>query len=184
AASTAAFSSEAALAVSNALEKLKATSPEQLAAAVESHGPAAQKILSDRATQLEQQASELRRVASKLRRQAVQKQLLEVLRGPEEKIDLFHAALLVSKLDNPDLEIDSYRRQLDDMARELREKFPSKAQSAERLGALKEYLFSENGFHGSRSDYYNRANSYINEVIDDREGIPITLSVLFIELGR
>ena len=45
-------------------------------------------------------------------------------------------------------------------------------------------MFEENGFHGSRSDYYNRANSYLNEVIDDREGLPISLSILFIELGR
>jgi serine protease Do len=49
---------------------------------------------------------------------------------------------------------------------------------------LNQYFFSQQGFHGSRADYYNRANSYLNEVLDDREGIPITLSVLYMELGR
>jgi len=49
---------------------------------------------------------------------------------------------------------------------------------------LNDYLFVENGFHGSRSDFYNRANSYLNEVLDDREGLPITLAILFIELGH
>ncbi len=44
--------------------------------------------------------------------------------------------------------------------------------------------FTERGFHGSRGDYYNRSNSYLSEVIDDREGLPITLSVLYIELAR
>src|SRR5262249_34683286 len=46
------------------------------------------------------------------------------------------------------------------------------------------YLFTENGFHGSRADYYNRANTYLNEVLDDREGLPITLSILFLELAQ
>ncbi|MEZ5300082.1 MAG: transglutaminase-like domain-containing protein [Verrucomicrobiales bacterium] len=49
---------------------------------------------------------------------------------------------------------------------------------------LSEYLFNRCGFHGSRGDYYHASNSYLNEVIDDREGIPITLSVLYIELAR
>jgi regulator of sirC expression with transglutaminase-like and TPR domain len=45
-------------------------------------------------------------------------------------------------------------------------------------------LFAENGFHGSRSDFYHRANSYLDQVLDDREGLPITLSVLFMQLAR
>ncbi len=45
-------------------------------------------------------------------------------------------------------------------------------------------MFEENGFHGSRGDYYNRANSYLNEVLDDREGLPITLSIVYLELAR
>jgi regulator of sirC expression with transglutaminase-like and TPR domain len=45
-------------------------------------------------------------------------------------------------------------------------------------------LFKDNGFHGSRFDYYHRANSYMNRVISDREGIPISLSVLYMELGH
>ena len=43
---------------------------------------------------------------------------------------------------------------------------------------LNRYLFEENGFHGSRGDYESRSNSYMNEVLDDREGLPISLSVL------
>ena len=58
------------------------------------------------------------------------------------------------------------------------------AAQADKLAALDKYLFQDNGFHGSRFDYYHRANSYLNRVIDDREGLPITLSVLYMELGR
>ena len=50
------------------------------------------------------------------------------------------------------------------------------------MDALIQYLFQEQGFHGSDLDYYHRSNSYINEVIDDREGIPITLCVLLSSL--
>jgi regulator of sirC expression with transglutaminase-like and TPR domain len=70
------------------------------------------------------------------------------------------------------------------MADELRKKLPEPASETEKLATLTKFLFAENGFHGSRSDFYNRANSYLNDVIDDREGLPITLSVLYIELAR
>jgi regulator of sirC expression with transglutaminase-like and TPR domain len=49
---------------------------------------------------------------------------------------------------------------------------------------LNRYFFKERGFHGSRADYYSRSNSYLSEVIDDREGLPITLAILYMELAR
>jgi serine protease Do len=50
--------------------------------------------------------------------------------------------------------------------------------------ALHRYLFDEQGFHGSRTNYGSASNSYLNEVIDDREGLPITLSVLYLGLAE
>jgi len=178
------LSGEAATLLSNVVSNAASPVADDAVVLLEPQGIVAQKVLAERAAQLEQQAAELRRLSGAVRRQTVQRQLLEVLRGPEERIDLFHAALLISKLDNPELDIDAYRRQLDDMATELRGKLKSKADHNTRLAALQEYLFVENGFHGSRSDYYNRANSYLNEVLDEREGLPITLAILFIELGH
>jgi regulator of sirC expression with transglutaminase-like and TPR domain len=69
------------------------------------------------------------------------------------------------------------------MARDVKAKFAADATESDKLAALNEYLFKENGFHGSRTDYYHRANSHLSRVIDDREGLPITLSVLYMELG-
>jgi regulator of sirC expression with transglutaminase-like and TPR domain len=178
------LSLEAAAALSNAVERVSATQIEELAATLESQGNAVPKALGERAAQLEQQAAELRHMASALRRQTVQRQLVAALADPEQSIDLFHAALLISKLDNAELDIDAYRRQLEEMARDLRKKFKAGADVRTRLSALHEFLFAENGFHGSRSDFYNRANSYLNEVLDEREGLPITLAILFIELGH
>lgn len=145
------------------------------------HGAGA---LKDRARELEREARELRRQAAALHGEAVRQELVTALAGPEERIDLFHAALLVARLDTPELEIEPYRQQLAEMAREVRAKFSATADATARLAALKEYLFAENGFHGSRSDYHSRANSYLNQVLDDREGLPITLSILFMELAR
>lgn len=70
------------------------------------------------------------------------------------------------------------------MAAEISRTIGEEASAEQKLERLIAYLFRENGYHGSRSDYYNRANSYINEVIDDREGIPLTLSILFMELAQ
>src|SRR5262249_6316559 len=61
---------------------------------------------------------------------------------------------------------------------------PKDADDKTKLTALNKYLFADRGFHGSRADYYNRSNSYLNEVLEDREGLPITLSVLYLELAR
>jgi serine protease Do len=107
-----------------------------------------------------------------------------VLRGKEEDIDLLHAALLIARLDNEEVEVETYRREVERMAERIAARLPKDADDKARLAALDKYLFEERGFHGSRSDYYNRSNSYLSEVLDDREGIPITLSVLYIELGR
>jgi serine protease Do len=53
-----------------------------------------------------------------------------------------------------------------------------------KIKQLGHFLFQENGFHGSRGEYYHHSNSYLNEVLDDREGIPLTLSIIYIELAR
>ena len=153
-------------------------------AALQAHPEISQTILGERAAKLEQEAAQLRKLAITIRRRSVENELVKLFQAPEEQIDLLHAALLISKLDNADLDIQAYRAQLEGMARELATRLPAKSDDSAKLSALTKYLFTESGFHGSRNDYYNRANSYINEVLDDREGLPITLSVLFLEMAR
>jgi serine protease Do len=147
-------------------------------------GSAGMQVLRERARQLEEQASRLRRLAAAVHEQNVQDELVRVLRGKEEDIDLLHAALLIARLDNEDVDVAAYRREVERMAGRIAARLPKKADDDARLAALNKYLFEERGFHGSRGDYYNRSNSYLSEVIDDREGLPITLAVLYIELAR
>lgn len=156
----------------------------RLIAALAPKADASRSILQERAEQLDREARRLRQLASAVHAKSIEESLLELLAASEENIDLFDATLLLAKLDNPDLELRPYRRALAKMTTEIRDRLDQDADDEDKLELLKNYLFEENGFHGSRTDYDNPANSYMSQVIDDREGLPITLSVLFMELSR
>jgi len=147
--------------------------------------PASSVALRERARLLEQQAKRLRQLASAVNQTKARRELVRLLKPKKgSRIDLLRAALLVAKIDNEDVDVDAYLRIADRMAAEARALAKADAGEDDKLAALDRYLFRELGFHGSRSDYYNRSNSFLNEVIDDREGLPITLSVLYMELAR
>jgi regulator of sirC expression with transglutaminase-like and TPR domain len=97
---------------------------------------------------------------------------------------LLTAALLIARLDNEVVNVGDYRDEVDRMAGEVRAAWPDEASESIRLDALDKDLFQENGYHGSRLEYDHPANGHLNRVIDDREGLPITLSVLYMELAR
>jgi len=143
----------------------------------------AQAALLAKAEELEARATELKRLAADVRTTAVCAELEKVAGPSLPKVDLLRAALTISKLGGDDLDVEAYVAYVDRMAAEIKQKLAGKTAEADRLAALNEYLFRDNGFHGSRTDYYHRANSFLSRVIDDREGLPITLSVLYIELG-
>jgi regulator of sirC expression with transglutaminase-like and TPR domain len=142
------------------------------------------RALTEEANRLEQRAARMREMAKNAQYEATQHELVGLMTAPDSEIDLFHAALLVSKLDNPDLDVRAYREQLEGLATELKVTMTAASTNDERVRRVVQFLFAESGFHGSRSDYYHRANSYIDRVMDDREGLPITLSVLFLELAQ
>ena len=105
---------------------------------------------------------------------------------PDEKIDLLNASLLIAAEVYPSLDIAHYVSRLDEWATAIRQRLPDDAQPGTEvlLVALNRFLFDELGFYGNTEDYYDPRNSYINEVLDRRRGIPITLSVIYMELGR
>jgi regulator of sirC expression with transglutaminase-like and TPR domain len=125
----------------------------------------------------------VRQLAAAVYEQRVLAELGKELAQEEDKIDLVHAALLIAKLDNDELDVAAYRAHFERMCDELKSRLPAEADAAAKLAALDDFLFTHNGFHGSRGDYYNRHNSYINDVLDDREGLPITLSLVYRELA-
>jgi len=102
----------------------------------------------------------------------------------EGRIDLARACLMIAQDAYPDLDIDACLAKLERMAETLRTRSGGRGAAEDKLLALNAYLFEELGFAGNAEDYYDPRNSYLNEVIDRRTGIPITLAVLYIELGR
>ncbi len=145
---------------------------------------ASRQWLTTNARELEQAATRLRSLATRVHRDSIRDELVQLMGGAEEQLDLFRAAMLIARHDNPDLDVESYRAQLDRLAQEMRERITGETDGRKQVENLVQFLFAENGFHGSRHDYYDRANSYMNDVMDDREGLPITLSVLFLEVAR
>jgi regulator of sirC expression with transglutaminase-like and TPR domain len=100
---------------------------------------------------------------------------VELVHRPEPEIRLDEAALLVAAHARPDLDVSAELDRLDLLADTC---------FAPTLDALCRHLFVDLGFAGDRDSYHDPRNSYLNEVISRRRGIPITLSVLTIEVGR
>ena len=165
-----------------ALGDFASITPKKLAKLVP-QSAASGRTLRSKAAELEKRAAELRRLANDVHIQSVTSRLKKVI-AKKGDFDLMLAAMLIAQLDNQEIDVNGYVKQVDRMANQIRRVLPKKATDEQRLAAMNKYLFKENGFHGSRTEYYHPANRYMNRVIDDREGIPIMLSVLYIELGR
>ena len=108
----------------------------------------------------------------------------EIVAGPEEEIDLAEAALLIAAPEYPGLDVPDYLARLAEMAAALKRRLRGDIGPTETLIALNRYLFDELGFGANCGDYYDPRNSFLNEVIDRRLGIPITLALIHIEIGR
>jgi regulator of sirC expression with transglutaminase-like and TPR domain len=163
----------------------KQAAPQKILDTLTPDGATAGSVLREKAKELEQQAERLRQLAADVHVRKVQAELKSLVEGKaDDKIDLLAATLWIAALDHEELDVADYCQEIDDLAAELKKSFPADADEAAKLAALKRFFFEELGFHGGRTNYYAKANNHLNEVIDDREGMPITLSILFIELGR
>lgn len=98
--------------------------------------------------------------------------------------DLATGALLVACTDDPNVDVEGSCANLDRMAEAARGRIPAGAGALEELNAITDLLFGVIGFSGNRDDYYDPNNSYLHQVLQRRLGIPITLSLLCIEVGR
>jgi regulator of sirC expression with transglutaminase-like and TPR domain len=102
----------------------------------------------------------------------------------QHPVDLARAALAVAREEYPQLEEDRYLRQLDELAARVQSGVPAGASPERRVGRLNTVLFHDLGFAGNHEDYYDPRNSFLNEVLDRRMGIPLTLSIVYMEVGR
>ncbi|MEG3436241.1 transglutaminase-like domain-containing protein [Pannus brasiliensis CCIBt3594] len=103
---------------------------------------------------------------------------------PDPDIDLARAALQIARFEYPRLAIEPYLHRLDRMAEEVRERLPATRYPLKVIQTINEYLFEELQFSGNTQDYYDPGNSYLNDVIDRRTGIPLTLSIVYLEIAK
>jgi regulator of sirC expression with transglutaminase-like and TPR domain len=103
--------------------------------------------------------------------------------GPDAEVDLARAALLVAAEEYPQLPVDAYLHRLDVLAERTRDRLGGETAPTVVLQSLVRVLFEEEGLKGNADAYYDPRNSFLNDVLDRRRGIPITLSIILLEVG-
>ena len=112
--------------------------------------------------------------------------LKSLLIQPEVKLDLAAAALQIASEEYPDLDVASYLLRLDRLAERAAGQLSLSVEPdvIDSLDSINRTLYREEGFSGNADVYYDPRNSFLNEVLDRRRGIPITLSIVYMEVGR
>jgi len=105
----------------------------------------------------------------------------------DAEVDLAQAALLIAEDEYPGLDVAAYIEGLDALGEVARTRLldvdkPGDRRSQARLECVLRYVYGELGFHGNAVDYYDPRNSWLNDVLDRRTGIPITLGVVLLEI--
>lgn len=105
--------------------------------------------------------------------------------APERvRFNLAEAALLCAQDAYPDLDVRSTLTDIERLGTTLALRLPTDFPATHRLLALNNYLFRELGFAGNQNEYYDPRNSFLNDVLARKTGIPITLSILYLEIGQ
>jgi regulator of sirC expression with transglutaminase-like and TPR domain len=110
--------------------------------------------------------------------------LLDLLARRPSRIELDRAALEIARIEYPDLDADLWITELDRHALAIADRARDLSDGQSFVEAANEYLFVEAGFRGNNEDYYNPENCCLNRVLETRRGIPITLSLIYIEIAR
>lgn len=108
---------------------------------------------------------------------------VDVVSRPEEEVDLALAALLVAAEEYPQLPPDLYLRRLDYLAERVRDRLGEETAPLLVLQEVSHVLHEEQGFRGNIENYYDPRNSFLNDVLDRRVGIPLTLGLVWLEVG-
>jgi regulator of sirC expression with transglutaminase-like and TPR domain len=108
----------------------------------------------------------------------------DAVTGPENRLDLGRAALLIASEEYPGLDVLRYVAKLEVMAAAVRPGVTTADDPILKIESLNTYFFEERGFRGNSQEYYDPRNSFLNDVLDRRLGIPITLSIVYMEVAR
>ncbi|NIO39845.1 MAG: tetratricopeptide repeat protein [Burkholderiales bacterium] len=109
--------------------------------------------------------------------------LTEIIGGPEVDIPLTEAALLVATHRYPDLNVRHYLNVIEEFGTKVAAQVCDNSEAADKVVALNRYMFGELGFAPNACNYFDPRNSLLNDVVDRRTGIPITLSLVYMALA-
>jgi regulator of sirC expression with transglutaminase-like and TPR domain len=112
------------------------------------------------------------------------RQFAAIAARPDAGINVAEAALLIAREEYPSLDVGAYLRRLEVLAAAARPRVHSESPAAEQIAELNQFLFIEHGFAGNNDNYYDPRNSYLNQVLDRRTGIPISLSLVYSEVAQ
>jgi regulator of sirC expression with transglutaminase-like and TPR domain len=118
-----------------------------------------------------------------VRSPAARARLEALVAVPDAEVDLAAAALAIAQSAYPQLRPEPYLRRLDLLAERVRDRLSDEGAAPVLLQEISRVLFEEEGFRGNSEQYYDPRNSYLNDVLDRRLGIPLTLSVVYLEIG-
>jgi regulator of sirC expression with transglutaminase-like and TPR domain len=110
--------------------------------------------------------------------------LYEAVECPDSEINLGRASLAIVQAEYPGLDVDGYVSRLDRLAVAVKDLAGVERSTYRFMACINYVLFKQEAFQGNRSNYYDPRNSFLNEVLDRRTGIPITLCVLYMEVAR
>ena len=116
--------------------------------------------------------------------EAIRRRFADLVDDPREGFDLVEAALLIARTAFPDLAGSRYHDLLKQWADRFQKRIGAFSSAGDILTALNRIVFEQERFQGDRGNYYDPQNSFLNRVIDRRKGIPITLSLIYTEVGR
>ncbi|MBP0018591.1 MAG: tetratricopeptide repeat protein [Cyanobacteria bacterium SBLK] len=115
---------------------------------------------------------------------ALRQQFYREIKQAEPQIDLAKGALYIACEEYADLDPDEYLNALDIMAEEVKKRLQDTSYPLKTIQILNRYLYEDLQFQGDRQNYYDPRNSFLNKVLDRRMGIPITLSLVYLEIAK
>ena len=112
------------------------------------------------------------------------RRFVELAALPDSRLDLVEASLVIALEDRPSLEIDRYLGLVSDWSGAVRERLEGSRDVDRIVESINRLLFEEEGFHGENEDYYDPRSALVSEMLDKHSGLPITLSILYLEISR
>ncbi len=129
-------------------------------------------------------AARIAGVLDEIRGSQLEREFAALAVQPDDRLDLERGVFLLARFAYPALDVPAYVGRLDAMAADIQDRLGPRMTDEETVKTLNRALFTELGFRGNSKNYYDVDNSYVNRVLDRRTGIPISLSAVYLLIGR